>query len=143
MRTGELAAQAGVNIQTVRLYERLGLIRAPRRSQSGYRDYGIPDLRLIRVIKEAQRLGFTLKEIKALIQLRDRGVYTREEMRAVARAKLTQLEEQIGRLEAMRDAIRHGLSKCACSDEFPMCLFSEVADRSQVAPARPRKGDVK
>lgn len=143
MRTGELAAQAGVNIQTVRLYERLGLLRAPMRLRSGYRDYGITELNLMRVIKEAQRLGFTLKEIKALIQLRDRGSYTRDEMRAVARAKLAQLEERITRLEAMRDAIRHGLSNCSCSDEFPMCLFSKSAGLVRVTPVKSGKGVVK
>lgn len=138
MRTGELAAQAGVNIQTVRLYERLGLITPPKRLRSGYRDYPTSAIGLIRVIKHAQQLGFTLKEINSLVHLREKGGYTREEMQRLARAKLEHLDREISRLTAMRDSVQHGLSNCKCSDEFPMCLFAGSAG-SRASPRKPRR----
>lgn len=69
MRTGELAAKAGVNIQTLRFYEREGLLRSPVRTASGYRSYEECDLERVRFIRICQGLGFTLREIEQLIQL--------------------------------------------------------------------------
>jgi MerR family transcriptional regulator, copper efflux regulator len=69
MRIGELAARAEVNIQTVRFYEREGLLRAPARSASGYRSYEDSDLERVRFIRVAQGLGFTLREIQQLLHL--------------------------------------------------------------------------
>ncbi len=69
MRTGELAQRAGVNIQTVRFYERKCLLREPSRTPSGYRCYTDEDVRQIRFIRECQDLGFTLQDIKQLIEL--------------------------------------------------------------------------
>jgi DNA-binding transcriptional MerR regulator len=69
MRTGELAARAGVNIQTLRFYEREGLLRAPVRTASGYRSYEERDLEQVRFIRVCQGLGFSLREIEHLIQL--------------------------------------------------------------------------
>ena len=64
MRIGEVARQAGVNVQTLRYYERRGLLREPARRSSGYREYPPHTVRLIRFIKRAQELGFTLAEIE-------------------------------------------------------------------------------
>jgi len=69
MRIGELAAKAGVNIQSVRFYERRRILREPVRAASGYRVYGKSDLDDICFIKQCQELGFTLKEIQPLLQL--------------------------------------------------------------------------
>src|SRR5271166_5176709 len=69
MRIGELAARAEVNIQTVRFYEREGLLRAPIRTASGYRSYAESDLERLHFIRLCQGLGFTLREIHQLIQL--------------------------------------------------------------------------
>ena len=69
MRTGELAARAGVNIQTLRFYEREGLLPSPVRTASGYRSYEERDLERVRFIRVCQGLGFTLREIEQLIQL--------------------------------------------------------------------------
>ena len=69
MRTGELARRAGVNIETLRFYERQKLLRSPTRTAGGYRDYGEHDLENVRFIKQCQHLGFTLKEIGLLAEL--------------------------------------------------------------------------
>jgi MerR family transcriptional regulator, mercuric resistance operon regulatory protein len=121
MRIGEVAARAGVSVQAVRLYERLGLMRPAKRLPSGYRYYSPDAVAFIGFIKQAQRHGFTLAEISALARLRDQNVVGR--MREMARAKVYAIDEQIRRLKAQRDAIEHGLNECRCSERFPMCIF--------------------
>lgn len=69
MRTGELARNAGVNLQTIRFYEREGLLSAPKRTEAGYRCYERSDLERVTFIKRNQELGFTLAEIKQLLDL--------------------------------------------------------------------------
>ena len=71
LRTGELADRAGVNVQTLRYYERRGLLAAPARRPSGQREYPEDTVRLLRTIKAVQRLGFTLAEIEELLTLSD------------------------------------------------------------------------
>lgn len=126
MLIGELAAQAEVNIQTVRLYERLGLLQKPRRRASGYRDYGVEALQLLRFIKRTQKLGFTLSEIKTLVELRAQGNYSASDMRDIAAAKLAEIDEKIVHLQAMRNAIAHGMQICSCSSPYPLCLLVEI-----------------
>ena len=69
LRSGELAKQAGVNVETLRVYERKGILPQPPRRASGYREYPPDAVDRIRFIKRAQELGFTLKEIKELLEL--------------------------------------------------------------------------
>lgn len=69
MRTGELAREAGVNLQTIRFYEREGLLKKPERTASGYRSYGRSDLERVLFIRRNQELGFTLAEIKQIVDL--------------------------------------------------------------------------
>jgi DNA-binding transcriptional MerR regulator len=126
MLIGELAAQAEVNIQTVRLYERLGLLPKPGRRASGYRDYGSDALHLLRFIKRTQKLGFTLSEIKTLVALRDLGDDSASGTRDLASAKLEEIDRKILHLQAMRKAIAHGIQKCTCSSPYPLCLLMEI-----------------
>jgi len=88
LRTGEVAAQAGVNVQTLRYYERRGLLKEPERRPSGYREYSPDAVLLIRFIKRAQELGFTLAEIEDLLRLRNDHSARCSEVRAAAQAKI-------------------------------------------------------
>jgi len=128
MRIGEVASRAGVSIQAVRLYERIGLLKKAKRLPSGYRDYSIEVVAFINLIKRAQLQGFTLDEIRSLIHLREKGPRASREMREIAKAKLTVLDQKIKRLRAQRDAIEHGLNDCHCSEPFPMCMFTRLVD---------------
>lgn len=130
MTIGTLAGQAEVNVQTVRLYERLGLLKKPGRRASGYREYTEDAVLSIRFIKQAKGLGFTLNEIKSLIDMRRKGSHTVAEMRAVAETKLSAIDEKIRQLQAMREAIQKGLSNCDCPEQFPACVFVELFDRN-------------
>jgi len=112
MRIGQLAAKAGVNIQTVRFYERKGLLEAPPRAASGYRCYGESSLETLCFIRRSQELGFTLSEISQLLPLHrsiarlasSKGRMPREmrAMAVVARSRLDQVEQKLSLLQAMR-----------------------------------------
>lgn len=131
MRIGSVAAQAEVNVQTVRLYERLGLLKKPSRRPSGYREYTEDAVMSIRFVKQAQGLGFTLTEIKSLLDMRQHGAHSIAEMRAIADARLKAIDDKIRQLQSMREAIHHGLSSCNCPEQFPACVFVKLFDGSQ------------
>src|ERR1700719_1790036 len=106
MTIGRVANAAGVSIDAIRFYERQGLIAAPRRSFSGYRDYSDDVLDRLRFIGDAKRLGFTLKEIKELLS---EGVKSTKECGAVTRkaeVKLAEMNEEIARLQRLRVTLR-------------------------------------
>jgi MerR family mercuric resistance operon transcriptional regulator len=115
MRIGELAKRAGVNIQTIRFYEREQVLRRPTRTTSGYRLYNEHDLEHVIFIKHCQYLGFSLKEAKELAELhdsletvsRDEGVHPKELQRIlkIASERLRTIEEKIGSLQAMKDRL--------------------------------------
>lgn len=128
MRIGEVAAGAGVSVQAVRLYERRGLLKPATRLASGYRDYSADAVPFVRFIKLAQQHGFTLEEIKSLVELRKQLPANVARVRELARAKIAAIDEKINRLKAQRDAIEHGLNQCQCSEQFPLCIFTRLID---------------
>ena len=112
MRIGEAARQAGVNVQTIRFYERRGVLGRPRRLASGYRDYAPEDVRRIMGVKRAQKLGFTLAEIQELMRLEQPGQHL-EHVQAVAHAKIQDVDEKIRSLKAIRKSLEHLLRDAA------------------------------
>ena len=134
---GEVAREAGVNIQTLRYYERRGLLQAPERSEGGHRQYLVESVRLVRFIKRAQDLGFTLMEVEELIALRQTRGRDRSQIRRLASAKLADVDQKLGRLRAMRKAVSTLLESCACRGEALECQILEALD-DEPAPARRR-----
>ena len=134
MRIGEVAREAGVNIQTLRYYERRGLLEQPRRTASGYRAYPSETVRVVRFVKRAQELGFTLVEIEELLRLRDRRVRSRERVQAHAAAKLSDIDERIQSLKAMREALTVLLDSCRCAGP-PECPILEALDAESASPS--------
>lgn len=128
LRIGDVAAQAGVHTETLRYYERRGILRAPKRSSRGYREYPTDTVRLIRFIKRAQELGFTLDEIEDLIAMRQTPSRRRSKVRDLATAKLRAIDEKIERLHAMRDALSPLLEECACGADTVTCPILEALD---------------
>jgi Hg(II)-responsive transcriptional regulator len=112
MRIGELAKRAGVNIQTVRYYERRGLLHDPRRHADGYREYTETTLERLRFIKRAQELGFTLSEIGELLALRLNPGTTAAEVKSRAKEKITEIEGKLRDLERIRHALTHLAGQC-------------------------------
>jgi DNA-binding transcriptional MerR regulator len=113
MRTQEVAAQAGVNVQTLRYYERRGLLREPPRRASGYRVYERDAVQVVRFVKRAQTLGFSLEEIESLLELAAGGPDSCEAARRLAEEKIVQLELRIAQLATMRDSLRKLAATCA------------------------------
>ena len=122
LRTGEVAERAGVNIQTLRYYERRGLIAEPDRSPGGHRSYPADTVTLLGVIKAAQRLGFTLDEVAELLDAGRRGHPTAD-LRERAIAKRAEIERRIRDLTTIHDALGRviaarcdSLTGCTCAD---------------------------
>ena len=129
MRTSEVASEAGVNAQTLRYYERRGLLPEPERLQSGYRSYGPEAVRTVRFVKRAQRLGFTLEEVESLLQLVGGGPRSCEEARQLASEKLADLEQRIEALEAIRISLTQLVTTCHLPREHRECpLLESIAD---------------
>ena len=118
MRIGEAAAEAGVSVQTLRYYERRGLISKPARRPSGYREYSKDVVRLIRLIKWAQNIGFTLDEIKEMTGLIENQIRSGT-VRARAAAKIKDVDEKIRQLQTMRNALA-ALVECSCDGKCPI-----------------------
>lgn len=110
MRTGEVARAASVNVQTLRYYERRGLLREPARRESGYRVYSPEAVRVVRFIKRAQHLGFSLEEVETLLELARGGPEACEAVQRVARARVAELNQRIGEISAMRDSLQRVLA---------------------------------
>jgi MerR family transcriptional regulator, copper efflux regulator len=109
---GELARRAGVNVQTVRYYERRGLLPEPLRTPSGYRTYTDATLDRLRFIKRAQELGFTLSEIEELLVLRLDPRTTAAQIKARANAKIEDVDRRIQDLQRLRHALTHLAGRC-------------------------------
>lgn len=116
LRSGELAAAAGVNPQTLRYYERRGLLAEPDRSLGGHRVYPADAVTVLRVIKAAQRLGFTLDEVAELLEAtRPRARRPADGLRSRAGAKLAEIDARLAELTAVRDTLRAAL-EAGCDD---------------------------
>jgi alkylmercury lyase len=113
MKTGEVANEAGVNLQTLRYYERRGLLPEPPRRESGYRIYGPDAVRIVRFIKRAQELGFSLNEVESLLELADGGPDRCDDAQLLARQRVAELDRRISDLRAMRDSLQQLLATCS------------------------------
>jgi Predicted transcriptional regulators len=140
---GHLAARAGVSADTLRYYERRGLLQPSGRRASGYREYPPEAEEIVRFIKHAQALGFTLAEVEELLPLR-RGSVRREvglEVRAVAMAKIVDIDEKLRLLAALRDTLVTLVAECdetcgadSAADETLGCPIIEALDAPDAQP---------
>ncbi|OUC95371.1 MerR family transcriptional regulator [Streptosporangium minutum] len=123
LRTGEVAEAAGVNAQTLRYYHRRGLLREPQRSNGGHRLYPPETVVLLRMIKAAQRLGFTLDEVADLVETgRHRHGRPDGGLRARALTKLTEVKQKIEDLQTIRETLVQALD--AGCDDLAACAAS-------------------
>lgn len=105
-RAGELAKAAGVSTDTLRHYERKGVLAPPRRSPNGYREYPAEALERVRLVRRALAIGFTLDELARILKVRDRGGAPCNEVRALAAARLADVETRLSELISLRNEIR-------------------------------------
>lgn len=109
-RSGELARLAGVSTDTLRHYERKGVLPLARRLNNGYRKYPADSLDRVRLIRRALAVGFTLDELARILKARDRGQAPCREVRALASEKLSEVEGRLTELLALRDELRATLA---------------------------------
>ena len=109
MQIGEIAKQAGVNIQTVRFYERRKLLPEPARTESGYREYGSQELRQLHFIRQAKSLGFSLDEIRDIIRSRGRGECPCTDVINIAERHLHGVTKQIQALQKFKGELSHAV----------------------------------
>ena len=123
MTIGQLARTAGVGVETVRYYQRLKLLAEPKRAYGSVRRYGDDIVQRIAFIKRAQRLGFTLSEIKTLFSLDAKR--DRKRAHQLARVKVVEIEQRIADMAAMRSALAELLAACEAGDA---CLPCPIID---------------
>lgn len=138
LRSGQVAAAAGVNIQTLRYYERRGLLAEPERSNGGHRLYGEEAVTALRVIKAAQRLGFTLEEVAELLEAgRHRHGRPVAGLQERAAAKLAEVDAKIADLTTIRTALATAVA--AGCDDLTACVSMECCPGSPSPISPPRR----
>ena len=116
VRIGELAGLAGVTTKTVRYYESIGLIAEPERTQSGYRDYGVDAVERLRFVRDAQATGLSLAEISSVLELKDTGSTSCSHTAALLERHMTDLDDQILRLQQAREDLSALAGRAASLD---------------------------
>jgi MerR family transcriptional regulator, copper efflux regulator len=125
---GQIASAASVNIQTVRYYERRGLLLPADRSRSGYRQYDRDSLRRLRFIKHAQALGFSLKEIEALLALRVRHGGACTTVERATRSKITVIDRKVRELSRLRRTLVDLAEACRARTRTSECPVLEALE---------------
>lgn len=117
-----------MNVQTLRYYERRGILPEPQRSGAGYRSYDAQAVRTVRFVKCAQQLGFSLKEIDSLLELAAGGPRSCEAARKLASERIEELEVKIEHLTAMRSSLRQLIATCDRSPTERECPLFEATE---------------
>ena len=125
---GKVARQAGVGVETIRFYEREGLIEKPPRRESGYRQYPEETVSRVRFIRRAKELGFTLKEIKELLSLRASPKSQCADVRRRAEAKINDIEQKLRVLQRMKKALVKLTAACGGRGPMTKCPILEALD---------------
>ena len=128
LKTGELAEKADVNVETIRFYERKGLLPEPPRMKSGYRSYPEENIQRIRFIKRVQQLGFSLKEIRELLNLRSDRTSNCDEMCLLTERKITEVRGKINDLIQIEKALTELMNNCEERNTTGPCLILGFLD---------------
>jgi MerR family copper efflux transcriptional regulator len=128
MRIGEVAKNSNVGVETVRFYEREGLITLPKRNQSGYRQYPESVIKQIQFVQHAKSLGFSLKEIRELIKLKSTSSANCKTIKVRAKAKIADIQDKIDALERMKLALQPLVARCKSSDPISECPILSALD---------------
>ncbi|GAA0405899.1 Zn(2+)-responsive transcriptional regulator [Cocleimonas flava] len=132
MRIGELSKNTGFQVETLRFYEKQGLIAPVGRTESGYREYDQESLKQLHFIQQAKSVGFSLNEISELLTLRvERDQHSCSEVKTIAEQKLEQIESKINELNKMRDAL-HKITDACCGGAEPAtsCTILNALDNT-------------
>lgn len=131
MRIGDLARAAGTNSETIRYYERIGVIRRAARTDGNYRDYGAQDVERLAFIRHARGLGFELGDVRSLLDLAEQPEGDCAEVDAIASRHLDAVEEKIVRLERLRDELKRMISQCRGGKVASCQILETLSDHRQ------------
>ncbi len=132
MTIGEVAKRSEVNIQTIRFYERKGLVLPAARSESGYRQYTEDAVRRVRFIKHAQEIGFSLREIANLLSLQVAGDSTCGDIKDQAEEKIRDIDNRIRKLQDMKAALGRLVEKCGGVGPVSECPIIEALEEVEI-----------
>ena len=139
---GELSRQTQCHIETIRYYERIGLLPQPHRTQARFRRYGSEDVARLRLIRRARHLGFSLEQVRALLRLCGADDdHNRAELRNLVAAHLAELRARIAELLGMDRVLSTAICECA-SGQQPECPIMDVLSDAPAASAEPKKTTV-
>ena len=124
-KTSELAARAKVNKETIRFYEKKGLLVEPSRTASGYRQYSQADFKRLVFIKSAKQLGFSLAEIKELLAIADGKIYNCRDVRQIAESKIEHIAGQIQQLKRLKKTLTTLVKECQQTRTLTHCPIIE------------------
>ncbi|MBL4574948.1 MAG: MerR family DNA-binding protein [Opitutaceae bacterium] len=128
---GKIALETGVGIETIRFYEGKGLIEEPPRLESGYRQYPRETISRLRFIKKAKALGFTLKEIMELLELRIEPGATCKDIRLRAKTKMSEIESKIAALTEMNASLEQLIQTCGDVRSMSECPIIESLEAEE------------
>lgn len=132
MQIGQLAKRSGIPTDTVRYYERNGLLPAPARRASGYRDYTQDDVRRLRFVRRAKALGFNLSEIRELLELSNHRDDDMASMKAAASEKLADVEAKLIELTRIRDGLKTLVVACPGHGAMGQCpILNALAEEGE------------
>ena len=139
MQIGELSKRGNVSVQTVRFYERKGLLPEPPRRESGYRNYSEDDLQRVRFILQAKSLGFSLEEIRDILKMRERGKCPCVDVIAMADRHLHEVEDHLDRLAKFRNELQRALKtwKRSKGQQLASDSFCILIERTMIENTRP------
>jgi len=127
MRIGELARSVGVSVETIRYYQRIGLLELPQKPYGRTRSYGTEDLQRVRFIRRAQQLGFSLDDIRSLLELSSSDC---EQVQKLAAEKLNLVQEKLSQLRRIESVLTNTLKQCAKRKGYQPCPVIESLTES-------------
>lgn len=130
MKIGQLSKATGTHIETIRYYERIGLMPPPARTPSGYRSYADPHRDRLRFIRHSRDLGFTIEEIRSLLDLSDHPDRDCSDADRIASLHLEQVEQKINQLENLREELSRIVGRCRGGMAGDCRVIEALADHS-------------
>lgn len=140
MKIGEVAAHAGVPTATVRYYERRGLIAPTERTRAGYRHYGVEAARQLRFIRHAQELGFSLDEIREMLELRIDDPDACARVEATTREKIRTVRQRLAELRRLERMLQQFVGACRRHEPAEPCPILAVLEADDAARRTPGRG---
>ncbi len=131
---GQVAKRTGIGIETIRFYERQGLLQEPERKDSGYRQFSEDVLARLRFIRRAKELGFSLREIGELLAIQDDSDATRADVKEHTAKKLSDIEARILDLQRMRRALKKLLEACPGHGPLQVCPILDALNHEPISP---------